>query len=220
MVDTALIPAVKEAIKQNEIGNASPYELSYARLGASGASFGVFQGDTNVSHAARATLAAALRKRGADEDTVTRILGLVSQPCPDGNPLSPEDTDLANAALSSSDGRQLVDQMDDGLLQIVLHGVDTCIAAAQTRSRTIAPVTILYIALWVNMTGPPNVLSQWLAGSPQFGVPPAAGPVVLQQDVENYLHATKFFMLHPKNFVHLQQSLQAAIPKLPTAMIA
>ena len=161
-----------------------------------------------------------MRKRGADEDTVTRILGLVSQPCPDGNPLSPEDTDLANAALSSSDGRQLVDQMDDGLLQIVLHGVDTCIAAAQTRSRTIAPVTILYIALWVNMTGPPNVLSQWLAGSPQFGVPPAAGPVVLQQDVENYLHATKFFMLHPKNFVHLQQSVQAAIPKLPTAMIA
>ena len=33
-------------------------------------------------------------------------------------------------------------------------------------------------------------------------------------------HATKFFMLHPKNFVHLQQSVQAAIPKLPTAVIA
>ena len=75
MVDTALIPAIKEAIKQNEIGNASQYELSYARLGTSGASFGVFQGDTNVSHAARATLAAALRARGADEGTVTRILG-------------------------------------------------------------------------------------------------------------------------------------------------
>jgi hypothetical protein len=220
MVDTALIPAIKEAIKQNEIGNASPYELSYARLGASGASFGVFQGDTNVSHTARATLAAALRARGADEPTVARILGLVGQPCPDGNPLSPEDTDLANAALSSPGGRQLVDQMDDGLLQIVLHGADACIAAAQTRSRTIAPVAVLYIALWVNMTGPPNVLSSWLAGNAQFGVPPAAGPVVLQQDIESYLHATKFFVLHPRNFVHLQQSVLAAIPKLPPSATA
>ena len=216
MVDTALIPAIKEAIKQNEIGNASQYELSYARLGTSGASFGVFQGDTNVSHAARATLAAALRVRGADEETVTRILGLVGQPCPDGNPLSPEDTDLANAALSSSDGRKLVDQMDDGLLQIVLHGVDSCIAAAQTRSLTIDGIAILYIALWVNMTGPPNVLSRWLAGSVELGVPPAAGPRVSQHDIESYLHASKFFVLHPRNFVHLQNSVQAAIPDLPS----
>jgi hypothetical protein len=29
--------------------------LSYARLGVSGASFGIFQGDTNVNHEARAT---------------------------------------------------------------------------------------------------------------------------------------------------------------------
>src|SRR5437763_16008628 len=109
MVDTALIPAVKEALKQNEIGNASPYELSYARLGATGASFGVFQGDTNVSHTARATLAAALRADGADEASVTRILGLVGQPCPNGNPLSPADATLADNALSSPEGRRLVD---------------------------------------------------------------------------------------------------------------
>jgi len=75
-----------------------------------------------------------------------RILGLVSQPCPNGDPLSAEDADLANAALSSSDGRQLVDHMDDGLLQIVLHGVDACIAAAQRQTFTIDPVAILYIA--------------------------------------------------------------------------
>jgi hypothetical protein len=176
----------------------------------------VFQGDTNVSHAARATLAAALRARGADEGTVTRILGLVGQPCPDGNPLSPEDTDLANAALSSSDGRKLVDQMDDGLLQIVLHGVDSCIAAAQTRSLTIDGIAILYIALWVNMTGPPNMLSRLLSGTPELGVSPPSGPRVSQHDIESYLHATKFVVLHPRNFVHLQESVQAAIPDLPS----
>ena len=40
----------------SEISPNVSYELSYAQLGASGASFGVFQGDTNVSHTARATL--------------------------------------------------------------------------------------------------------------------------------------------------------------------
>ena len=189
-------------------------------MGTSGASFGVFQGDTNVSPTARATLAAALRVRGADEATLTRILGLVSQPCPNGDPLSAEDADLANAALSSSDGRQLVDHMDDGLLQIVLHGVDACIAAAQRQTFTIDPVAILYIALWLNMTGPPNVLSQWLSGTPQLGMPSPAGPVVTRHDIEGYLHSTRFFVLHPKNFIHLQQSVQAAIPKLPRAGIA
>ena len=216
MVDTTLIPAIKEAIKQNEIGDASQYELSYAQLGTSGASFGVFQGDTNVSHAARATLAAALRVRGAGADAVTRILGLVGQPCPNGNPLSPQDTDLANAALSSSDGQKFVDRMDDGLLQIVLHGVDSCIAAAQTRGLAIDGIAILYIALWANMTGPPNVLSRWLAGNPELGVPPATGPRVSQHDIESYLHASKFFVLHPRNFVHLQDSVRAAIPDLPS----
>ena len=55
MVDATLVPAIKAAIKQNELGDASPYMLSYACLGASGASFGIFQGDTNVNHVARET---------------------------------------------------------------------------------------------------------------------------------------------------------------------
>lgn len=219
MVNSTLIPAIKEAIKQNEIGNASPYELSYARLGVSGASFGVFQGDTNVSHSARATLAAALRAAGAGADAVTRILGLVSQPCPDGDPLSEDDKNLANGSLSSAAGQELVNAMDDELLQVVLHGVDACIAAARTRSLTIDPVALLYIALWVNMTGPPNVLSRWVAGTPELGLTPPAGDQVSQQNLESYLHSTKFFTTHPRNFVHMQQSVKAAIPLLPPASV-
>ncbi|MBV8650679.1 MAG: hypothetical protein JO255_04380, partial [Alphaproteobacteria bacterium] len=88
MVDSALFPALREAIKQNEIGDASPYCLSYACKGASGASFGVFQGDTNVNHTARATLRQALVTDGASDEAITRIVDAVSQPCPDGNPLS------------------------------------------------------------------------------------------------------------------------------------
>lgn len=215
MVDPRLLPSIREAIKQNEIGNASPYELSYARLGQSGASFGVFQGDTNVSHEARATLAAALKTGGADDDAVTRIIGLVGRACPNGNPLTAPDTQLANNALSSPAGRQLVDRMDDKLLAVVLNECDTCIATAAGRNLTIDPVALLYIALWVNMTGPPGVLSRWLSGTTELGLPPPAGPVVTRHNIESYLHSSKFFMLHPKNFVHMQQSVEAAIPLIP-----
>lgn len=219
MVDTALVPAIKEAIKQNEIGNASPYRLSYARLAKSGASFGIFQGDTNVNHTARAALAAALRAGGADEDRVTRIIGLVSQPCPNGSPLSPEDAAFADDALASTAGRQVVDAMDGELLQVVLHGLDTCIAAAEGRSLAIQPVALLYMALWINMTGPPGVLSKWLGGSAELGLsPPIAA--VSRQSIESYLHATSFFTLHPKNFVHLQESVKAAVPTLPSGSAA
>lgn len=215
MVASALRPAIKEAIKQNEIGNASPYELSYARLGVSGASFGVFQGDTNVSHVARATLGDALTANGTGDDAVTRILGLVGRPCPNGNPLTAEDTALANGALSSPAGRQMVDQMDNQLLAVVLSEVDTCIAGAATRNLSLDPAALLYIALWVNMTGPPGTLARWLSGNPELGLSPPPGPVVTRQNLESYLHSSKFFMIHPKNFVHMQQSVDVAIPLLP-----
>src|SRR5580692_9484759 len=107
MDHTTLVAAIKLAIKENELGSASPYVLSYAMLGASGASFGIFQGDTNVNHTARATLLKALQANGTDADAITRIMAAVSQPCPNGNPLSPDDTIAANAALSSDGGKAL-----------------------------------------------------------------------------------------------------------------
>src|ERR1700732_1344677 len=108
MVDQALVPAIREGIKHNEIGHASPYRLSYACLGASGASFGVFQGDTNVNHAARATLMQALEASEAGADAISRIIAAVSQACPRGNPLSPDDTEVADGALASPTGTALV----------------------------------------------------------------------------------------------------------------
>lgn len=146
MVDTNLLPAINAAIRANELGAVSPYCLSYARLGSSGASFGIFQGDTSVNHNARAILLEALQKAGADSTTCNRILAAVSQACPNGNPLSEPDTTVANDALSSDDGRQLVDNMDGGLLAVVLGELDSCTAAAATRTLTIAPEALLYIA--------------------------------------------------------------------------
>ena len=216
MVDQAMLPAIKEAIKQNEIGNTSPYILSYARFGASGASFGIFQGDTNVNQNARATLSNVLETSGADADTVARIVAAVSQPLPNGNPLSPEDTATANDALSSTAGQALVDAMDAKLLDIVLNELDSSIAAAATRDLTIDPQAQLYVTLWVNMSGAPATLNKWLSGTPELGVDSPNGPVVSVADIQNYLLATNYFKLHPHNFEHMRASVDAAVPLLPT----
>jgi hypothetical protein len=217
MVDSTLLPAIREAIKQNEIGNTSPYRLSYAQFGKSGASFGIFQGDTNVSEDARATLSQALDAAGADADASTRILAAVSRALPNGNPLSPADTKLANDALSAPEGRALVDQMDHRLLDIVLNELDSSVAAAVSRTLAIDPEAQLYIALWVNMTGAPTTLNRWLAGTTELGVAPPSGPTVTPQDLEAYLLATQYFHLHPRNLVHMEASVTAAQPLLPVA---
>jgi hypothetical protein len=217
VVHQTLVPAIREAIKQNEIGHASPYCLSYACLGASGASFGVFQGDTNVNHAARATLMQALQASEAGANAISRIIAAVSQACPSGNPLSPEDTELADSALASPAGTALVDAMDADLLHIVLGELDACIAAAASRTQTIDPAALLYIALWVNMTGAPDTLCKWLAGTQEVGLAPPVGPTVTRHNLESYLQANTYFRLHPKNFVHMRDSVKAAAALLPAA---
>jgi len=218
MADTALIPAIKAAIHVNELGSASPYCLTFAELGQSGASFGIFQGDTNVDPAARDTLRQVLAAGGAGAGDINRIVGAVSQPCPRGNPLDEADTTLANRALGSAAGMSLVDAMDGRLLNIVLAELDSSIAAAATRSLVLAGVSQLYIALWVNMTGPPGMLNKWLSGTPELGVPPPAGPSVTRVNIETYLHASSYFRLHPRDFVHMSDSVDAGVPLLPAGV--
>ena len=217
MIDTNLLPPIRGAIQQNELGDASPYELSYARLGASGASFGIFQGDTNVNHTARATLLNALQANQAGAAAIARIMTAVSQPCPGGDLLSAGDSAAANTALSCDAGRALVDAMDDILLDIVLGELETSVAAASTCGKTIEAQALLYIALWVNMTGAPDTLNKWLSGRPEVGLAPPAGPVVTSQHMQNYLRANMYFRLHPRNFVHMQDAVNAAVALLPAA---
>jgi len=215
MVDSALFPAIRAAIKQNELGNASPYCLSYARLGQSGASFGIFQGDTNVNPLARSTLTAVLNAAGIAAATVASIIAAVSRPLPNGNPLSPNDTGLVNAALASSLGQPIVDQMDAQLMQTVLKGIDSCTAASA--ARPIDPEAQLYIALWVNMTGAPTTLAKWLAGTAVSGLVPPNGATVSAADLQNYLLASAYFRNNPKNFPHMQSSVAAGVALLPAA---
>jgi hypothetical protein len=216
MVDTALYPAIRAAIKQNELGNASPYCLSYARLGQSGASFGIFQGDTNVNPLARSTLTDVLNAAGMDTATVGSIMAAVSCPLPQGNPLSAANSGLVDQALAAGFGKAIVDQMDDQLMQTVLKGIDSCIAASG--SRPIDPAAQLYIALWVNMTGAPTTLAKWLAGAEIAGVAPPSGATVTVTDLTHYLQASAFFRQNPRNFAHMQSSVAAGAALLPAAV--
>jgi hypothetical protein len=214
MVDQALFPAIRAAIKQNELGDASPYCLSYARLGQSGASFGIFQGDTNVNPRARSTLSDVLNAAGLADDAVAAILAAVSKPLPAGNPLTPGDTTTVDDALASDLGRPLVDAMDTQLMQTVLNGIDSCVAASGTRP--IDPEAQLYLALWINMTGAPTTLAKWLGGSEVEGLAPPAGATVTPQDIATYLQASAYFRENPRNFAHMQSSVQAGVGLLPT----
>jgi hypothetical protein len=215
MVDQALLPAITLTIRRNEIGNGSPYVLSFARLGKSGASFGFMQGDTNVSALARDTLGRALAAGGVDAATAQRIVTALSRALPGGNPLDSADTTLADDALASAGGRAVVDAMDQELFQVVTRGLDSCIAAAATRALAIAPLAVLYIAPWINMSGAPTLLNAWLRGAAVHGVPAPSAPTVTADDVIAYLQATAYFQAHPRNFSHLEACVQAGEARLP-----
>ena len=182
MVDTTLLGAIRTALRENEIGDQSPYVLSYAGKGDSGGSFGAFQGDVHVDEVARDTLKAVLQSANLDAETVTRILTAVSQPCPNGSPLDPEDQKAADSALSSEKGRALVDAMDDSIFQRILAQLDTSLDAAGSINRKLDPGAQISIALWANMTGPPTTLNDWLRGTPVNDVSPPADATVTQED--------------------------------------
>src|SRR5262249_45581771 len=107
------------------------------------------------------------------------------------------------------------DQMDDLLLQTVLAGIDSCIAASG--ARPIEPAAQLYMALWINMTGAPTTLCKWLAGTEVAGLAPPAGETVDTDDIAAYLQASAYFRENPRNFAHMQASVQAGAAQLPTA---
>ena len=113
-----------------------------------------------------------------------------------------------DAALLAS--RALVDAMDETILQKVYGELDTCIAAAAAANRSIAPIVQLYIAMWVNMTGPPDKILDFLRG-------PDPGATVQEADIKTYLLATKYFRENPRNFPHMVESAQKGAEELPQA---
>jgi hypothetical protein len=214
MVAESLVRAITETIRQNEIGNGSPYHLGFARLGKSGASFGFMQGDTNVSPLARATLRQVLLAGGETEATAERLVAALSKPLPLGNPLSAEDTQTIERALRSPGGKEAVDAMDRELLDDVLELLDRFLDAAKSANLPVDPIVCLYAAPWINMSGPPTLMISWVKGSAVHGVPSPAG-AVHEADIAAYLQATAYFSAHPRNFKHFHECVVIGARYLP-----
>lgn len=203
MPDDRLMPAVRAALRLHEIGNASPYQLFFAGKGKSGASFGFMQGDLAAGQPeVRQTFRKALAASGVATQDITNIAKRLSVHLI-ANPLGPGETQRVNDALLVA--RTLVDAMDESLLSKVRASLDTCIATASGAGHAVAPKALIYMALWINMTGPPTKLLTWLAGSdPGLRKPlPPPGGEVDGAAMEAYLRATDYFSENPGNLAHM-----------------
>jgi hypothetical protein len=206
-----LKPALRLALRLHEIGDKSPYQLFFAGKGNSGASFGFMQGDLAAGQSVvTQTFMRAMSAAGMSAETIGGLLAGLSVHLI-ANPLDPGETAQVDDALLAS--RDLVDAMDESLLQDVYDGLDLCIATAARANRTIDPKAQLYIACWINMSGPPTTLLVWLSGgTPSLPAPvPPAGYTVDGAAMEQYLRATSYYIANPENFPHLVTCVAAGM---------
>jgi type VI secretion system (T6SS) effector TldE1-like protein len=215
--DEALKPGLRAALRVHEIGRQSPYQLMFAAKGASGASFGFMQGDLAAGQPeVTRTFHDVLADAGMDRPTIDDLQRRLGVHLID-NPLSPGESERVNAALLA--GRAKVDAMDETILAKVYDGLDQCRTAATAAQRSIAPEAQIYMALWINMSGPPSKLLHWLSGDdPRLRKPvPPPGSEVNSGDIRAYLGATDYFTENPRNFMHMVESVAAGMAVLQGA---
>jgi hypothetical protein len=217
MPDPSMMPAIRAAVRANELGAGNPYKLSFALLGSSGASFGIFQADTAHNSNAVATLRAVLQGASMDPGRINAILSVLTVPCPT-DPLSAGDEADVNAALASTQGQALVDAMDGRTLATITADLDTATAAASDAGNSINPDAQLAICLWCNMSGAPTLMLTWLGGAAVTepgGTVAAPGNPVTMADMQRYLLRSAFFTNHPRNWAHFSASVAAGVVLLP-----
>jgi hypothetical protein len=207
--------ALLAALRQHEIGNKNPYQLFFASKGKSGASFGALQGDLAAGQAvAKTTFRDALTRAGISNAKMQDYLSRLSRPLR-GNPLSPTETEQVNAALLGA--KNLVDEMDEQIAQGVFAGLNRCKASAG--AKPIEDKALLYMACWINMSGPPTSLLTWLSGGDPHqpgGRSPTLGSTVTAEAMEGYLLLTKYYQENKRNFQHMQDSVAEGAKKLTT----
>lgn len=218
MVDNAIKPAIRTALRFHEIGNDTPYRISFAGKGKSGGSFGFMQGDLAAGQrAVTQTFREAMTRAGMSAGKIEHLLSLLAQH-QIKNPLSTSETSEVDQALRASS--DLVDQMDERIVQEVYRDLDICIAHASRKNRVLETKAQLYMALWINMSGPPTKLLTWLDGGDP-GLPrqvPKAGSRVDGSDMEEYLAATNYYVANPRNMQHLRECAATGMREIGTAV--
>jgi hypothetical protein len=226
MVAENIKRGLRVGLRVHEIGDATPYQLFFAAKGKSGASFGFMQGDLAAGQKdVTKTFKKAMQVAGMQGTVIDNLVARLSMHLI-SNPLSSKETLSVNAALQASS--DLVDQMDERILQNVYDELDRTVATAQAAGREVDPKAQVYIALWINMSGPPTKLLEWLQGKdPHLPNPVSeAPPLVDGPAMEGYLRATSYYSQNPGNFPHMLASAAAgaaaigelAAPKLAGSM--
>jgi hypothetical protein len=213
-IDDNLRNAITKALRINEIGDDSPYQISFAKKGNSGASFGFMQGDLAAKQPiVQQTFHDVLAAAGASSDVIAGLIARLSVHLI-ANPLTAQETDMVNKALLA--GKNLVDAMDQNILSGVFGGLQQCIDSAAKANKHIDPKALIYMALWINMSGAPTSLLAWLSGQdPGLGAPvQPAGAAVDAAAMESYLGATHYFVENPGNLPHLEASAAAGATML------
>jgi len=210
-----LKPALAEALRYHEIGSQPDlaYRIAFAGKGNSGASFGAMQGDlaTDRPEPKKAFLA-ALAAAGAPQAKIDALAETLFGRPHKTNPLSDADTRLIDAALVTS--RSLVDAMDAEIAADVHADVDKVAAAAAAAGHAIEPKALLYIANWINMTGPPTTLLTWVAGEPVSGLA-TADKVIDEPAIQAYLQSQKYYRENPATWPHMVKSVEKGARLLP-----
>lgn len=219
MTDPSMISAVKAALRMNELGAADPYRLSFADLGKSGASFGVFQADTAANKGAWSALHQILTSAGMATAKINAIMATLSVPC-NSAALALCDLLAVNAALASPQGQQTVDDLDEVTLDTVLRHLDQANGSAAAHDKSIEARGQLMIALWANMTGAPNTLCSWIGGAEVAMVRPPPNPIISADEIECYLRAQQYFVANPRTIPHFLASVSAGVPLLPVGAVS
>lgn len=214
MTDATMLAAVKAALRANELGAADPYRLSFADLGKSGASFGVFQADTAANRGAWSALHRILTNAGMATAKINSIMATLAKPC-NSTSLALADMFATNAAIASPQGRQIVDDLDEVTLDTVMRHLGQANYAATANGKTIEPRAQIMIALWCNMTGAPNTLCSWIGGTEVALVRPPPNPIVSANEIECYLRAQQYFVSNPHAISHLLASVAVGVNLLP-----
>ncbi len=207
MPDDSLKPALRAALRTHEIGNRTPYEISFAQKANSGGSFGFMQGDLAAGQAiAHSTFRRCMAEAGMPEATIGDLEHRLSTKGAKPSIITADEKQRIDAAFQAR--RDLVDAMDESILQGVYRHLDTCVGVATDAGRTIDPIAQLYIAMWVNMTGAPTKLLDWLRS-------PDRGDTVTEDEIQDYLRDQKYYKEHPKNFPHIVESADEGAKVLP-----
>lgn len=193
------------------------YRLSFARIGASGASYGKLQADCHVNPGARTALAQILKASGMASDRIVTIQGWLALKMPHGWVGAPEDLRNIDAAIAAPSGRAIVDQQDGALLDGILTQLGRCYGSAARHGVAIADDAALAICLWTNQAGPPNELRLWLAGEQvtlggrEIAPWPAAATVTLDGLISGYLNHVPFEACYPAQMTALRDAVAVGL---------